>query len=78
VVYDGAFAGLLNYACTHLALKMVRLQFRAMRYWLIALLTGTFKKGPYGMEEVQRKLTRFLFYQSQRQGKLWPCLFISE
>ncbi|MFZ5448033.1 MAG: DUF6899 family protein [Thermodesulfobacteriota bacterium] len=41
--YDGAFAGLLNYACTRLALKIVRQQFGAMRYWLIALLTGTFR-----------------------------------
>jgi hypothetical protein len=41
--HDGAFAGLLNYTCTRLALKVVRLQFGAMRYWLIALLTGTFK-----------------------------------
>ena len=40
---DGAFAGLLNYACTRLALKVVRLQFGTMRYWLIATLTGTFK-----------------------------------
>jgi hypothetical protein len=40
---EGAFAGLLNYACTRLALKTVRLQFGAMRYWLIAILTGTFK-----------------------------------
>jgi hypothetical protein len=41
--HDGAFAGLLNYACTRLALKVVRQQFGAMRYWLIALLTGIFK-----------------------------------
>ena len=41
--YDGAFAGLLNYTCTRLALKIVRQQFGAMRYWIIALLTGTFK-----------------------------------
>jgi hypothetical protein len=41
--YDGAFAGLLNYTCTRLALKVVRLQFGTMRYWIIALLTGTFK-----------------------------------
>ena len=40
---DGAFAGLLNYACTRLVLKIVRLQFGAMRYWLIAIITGTFK-----------------------------------
>lgn len=39
--YDGAFAGLLNYACTRLALQIVRSQFGPLRYWLIALLTGT-------------------------------------
>ena len=41
--YDGAFAGLLNYVCTRLALQVVRQQFGSMRYWLIAILTGTFK-----------------------------------
>jgi hypothetical protein len=40
--YDGAFAGLLNYTCTRLALKIVQRQFGEMRYWLIAILTGTF------------------------------------
>ncbi len=40
---DGAFAGLLNYACTRLALQIVRGRFGPMRYWLIAILTGTFK-----------------------------------
>ncbi len=40
---DGAVAGLLNYACTRLALKVVRQRFGPMRYWLIALITGTFK-----------------------------------
>ena len=41
--YDGAFAGLLNYACTRLALSIVRIRFGGMRYWLIAIITGTFK-----------------------------------
>lgn len=41
--YDGAFAGLLNYTCTRLALKIVRLQFGKMRYWILATVTGTFK-----------------------------------
>jgi hypothetical protein len=41
--YDAAFAGLLNYACTRLALKVARQRFGPLRYWLIALLTGTFK-----------------------------------
>ncbi len=40
---DGAFAGLLNYACTRLALQIVRRRFGSMRYWLIAMLTGVFK-----------------------------------
>ena len=41
--YDAAFAGILNYACTSLALKVARRQFGPLRYWLIALITGTFK-----------------------------------
>ena len=39
----GAFAGLLNYACTRLALLVVRRQFGRLRYWLIAVITGTFR-----------------------------------
>ena len=40
---ETAFAGLLNYTCTRLALKIIRLRFGRLRYWLIALITGTFK-----------------------------------
>ncbi len=40
--YDAAFAGLLNYTCTRLALKVIQLQFGALRYWLIAITTGVF------------------------------------
>jgi hypothetical protein len=40
---EAAFAGLLNYTCSRLALQVVRLQFGKMRYWLIALVTGTFQ-----------------------------------
>ena len=36
--YDGAFAGLLNYACTTLALKINP----ARRYWTIAMFSGVF------------------------------------
>ncbi len=39
---DGAFTGLLNYACTRLALAVVRRRFGRLRYWLIAALTGVF------------------------------------
>lgn len=41
--YDGAFAGLLNYTCTRLALKVVKMQFGKIRYWLIAAVSGVFK-----------------------------------
>ena len=40
---DGAFAGLLNYACTRLALAVVRRRFGRLRYWLIAALSGVFQ-----------------------------------
>jgi Domain of unknown function (DUF6899) len=36
--YDGAFAGLLNYSCTRLALKVMP----ARRYWAIAIVSGVF------------------------------------
>ncbi|MBW1991934.1 MAG: hypothetical protein JRI59_07450 [Deltaproteobacteria bacterium] len=61
---EGAFAGLLNYACTRLALKVVRLKFGTLRYWLIAILTGVFKNmadefyrrlaGPYEDRQMAR------------------------
>jgi len=40
--YDGAFAGLLNYTTTSLAMSIVNKQFGGLRYWQIATLTGTF------------------------------------
>lgn len=39
---DGAFAGLLNYSCTRLALEVVRLRFGHIKYWLIAIVAGVF------------------------------------
>ncbi len=42
--YDAAFAGLLNYSCTRLALAVVKSLFGLkLRYWLVALVSGTFK-----------------------------------
>jgi hypothetical protein len=41
--YDGAFAGLLNYSCTRLGVEILEKQFGNLRYWQIAILTGTFK-----------------------------------
>jgi len=40
---DGAFAGLLNYTCSRLALTVVRRRFGHLRYWLIAALSGVFQ-----------------------------------
>ncbi len=40
---EGAFAGYINYACTRLAMEVVRLRFGRIRYWLIALVSGTFR-----------------------------------
>ncbi len=34
---------MLNYTCTCLALNIVRRRYGRLRYWLIALITGTFK-----------------------------------
>ncbi len=36
---DTGFAGLLDYSCTRLALKVIPTR----RYWVIALITGVFK-----------------------------------
>lgn len=37
-----AFAGVMNYTCTRLMLKVIRFRFGALRYWIIATITGTF------------------------------------
>lgn len=39
---DLAAAGLLNYACTRLALELVKLRFGTIRYGVIALVSGVF------------------------------------
>lgn len=50
---DAAFAGLLNYTCTRLALKVVRILFGEIRYWIIATVVGTFNNVA---EEFYRRL----------------------
>jgi len=40
---DAAFAGHLNYACTRLALSVIRQLFGRMHYWMIAAVCGVFK-----------------------------------
>jgi hypothetical protein len=39
---EGAFAGLLNYCMTELAVRVLSKRFSALRYWLIATTTGVF------------------------------------
>lgn len=40
---DTAFAGLLNYASTSVALRVIKARFGRMRYGHIAVVTGVFK-----------------------------------
>lgn len=40
---EAAFSGILNYTCTRLALLVLRGLFDRIRYWHVALVTGTFK-----------------------------------
>ena len=40
---ETAFAGLLNYACTALAMQVVEARFGRIRYGTIATVTGVFK-----------------------------------
>ncbi|MFA6526570.1 MAG: hypothetical protein WCT26_04130 [Candidatus Buchananbacteria bacterium] len=42
---ETAFAGLLNYTFTRLLLKVIKLQFGKMRYWIIDAATGAFKNA---------------------------------
>jgi Domain of unknown function (DUF6899) len=55
-----AFAGLLNYSCTRLALEVIPQR----RYWAIALVTGIFKNiadefyRRYGIPYEQEQITK--------------------
>jgi hypothetical protein len=40
---ETAFAGLLNYACTSLAMQIIEARFGRIRYGTIATVTGVFK-----------------------------------
>ena len=63
---EGAFAGLLNYACTRLALQVVRRRFGGMRYWLIAMLSGIFTN--LGQEFYRRLAVPYEDRQLARSG----------
>jgi hypothetical protein len=61
---ETGFAGLLNYACTSLAMQVVEARFGRMRYGTIATVTGVFKNvadefyrrvaAPYEDEQIAR------------------------
>jgi hypothetical protein len=40
---ETAFAGLLNYACTSMAMQIIDARFGRMRYGIVATVTGVFK-----------------------------------
>jgi hypothetical protein len=44
---DTAFAGLLNYVCSCLTLKVIRTLFGKIHYWIIAIVVGTFNNIAY-------------------------------
>jgi len=50
---DGAFVGLINYVCTRLTLKVIKLLFGQIRYWIIATVVGMFNNIA---EEFYRRL----------------------
>ncbi len=52
---DLAAAGLLNYACTRLALALVKLRFGQVRYGVIALVSGVLHNVA---DELYRRLAR--------------------
>jgi Domain of unknown function (DUF6899) len=61
---ETAFAGLLNYACTCIALGVVKARFGRIRYGHIAVVTGVFKNvadefyrriaAPYEDEQIEK------------------------
>lgn len=64
--YDGAFAGLLNYTCTSLAMSILNKQFGKLRYWQIAIVTGTFKN--IGDEFYRRVAVPYEDLQIEKSG----------
>ncbi|MBU4348323.1 hypothetical protein KJ671_02365 [Patescibacteria group bacterium] len=75
--YDAAFAGLINYTCTRLTLKVIRLLFGKMRYWIIATVSGTFNNVadefyrrvglPYENKQIQKSGDVDLFEEYEKE-----------
>ncbi|MDD3434416.1 MAG: hypothetical protein BWY48_00292 [Parcubacteria group bacterium ADurb.Bin305] len=64
--YDAAFAGLLNYSCTKLALQVIYKRFGKLRYWLVAIVSGVFNN--IGEEFYRRLAAPYENKQIQKNG----------
>lgn len=77
--YDGAFAGLINYVCTRLTLKVIKLLLGNIRYWIIATVVGTFNNIaeefyrrlgiPYEEKQIQRSGDVDLYKEFEKELK---------
>ncbi|MEK7520599.1 MAG: hypothetical protein AAB560_00785 [Patescibacteria group bacterium] len=63
---EKTFAGLLNYACTKLALQTIP----EKRYWAIALISGVFKN--IGEEFYRRFAAPYEDEQIKKNGDVYP------
>ena len=66
--YDGAFAGLCNYTCLNIVLKVVRLQFGKFRYWMSPIIRGIF--FDMALEFYNRVVTPYEKKQIKKNGDL--------
>ncbi|HMJ11120.1 MAG TPA: hypothetical protein VK524_06910 [Polyangiaceae bacterium] len=65
---DAAYAGLLNYAITQLALTVLRERFGTLRYWMIATTSGVFHNVA---DEFYRRVAHvYEDEQREKQGDL--------
>ena len=78
-VDDTAFAGLLNYTCTSVALHVIKARFGKVRYGQIAMVTGVFKNvadefyrrvaAPYEDRQIEKSGDLALFRDLADLGK---------
>ncbi len=68
---DGAFAGLFELRLHAAGLAVVRRRFGRLRYWLIAILTGTFKNIA---DEFYRRLAGRMKTGNWPRTAMWICM----
>ncbi len=79
---ETAFAGLLNYACTSVAIQVVEARFGRLRYGTIATVTGVFKNvadefyrrvaGPYEDKQIEKNGDVPLYAEYARRSREEP------